>query len=128
MGECYPRTSREIDRPVAVLVCFIEMRDAHWEARLGQRLRDKYVLDRVLGVGGMAAVYAATHRNKKRFAIKMLHPELSIREDIRARFLREGCVANTVDHPGAVAVLDDDVSEDGAAFLVMELLSGSSLD
>jgi len=98
------------------------------DARLGRVLRGKYRLDRVLGIGGMATVYAATHRNKKRFAIKMLHPELSVRENIRTRFLREGYVANSVDHSGAVAVLDDDVAEDGSAFLVMELLDGSALD
>jgi serine/threonine protein kinase len=98
------------------------------QARLGRVLRGKYRLDRVLGIGGMATVYAATHRNKKRFAIKMLHPELSIRENIRTRFLREGYVANSVDHSGAVAVLDDDVAEDGSAFLVMELLEGAALD
>jgi serine/threonine-protein kinase len=41
--------------------------------------------------------------------------------------LREGYVANKVEHAGAVAVLDDDVSEDGAPFLVMELLRGRTL-
>jgi hypothetical protein len=55
-------------------------------ARLGTTLRGKYRLDRVLGIGGMAVVFAATHRNLKRFAVKMLHAELSIREDIRTRF------------------------------------------
>jgi len=98
------------------------------EARLGRVLKGKYRLDRVLGIGGMATVYAATHRNKKRVAIKMLHPELSIRENIRTRFLREGYVANSVDHPGAVSVHDDDVAEDGSAFLVMDLLEGSSVE
>ncbi|MGO9835552.1 MAG: protein kinase domain-containing protein [Polyangiaceae bacterium] len=98
------------------------------EQRIGTVLRGKYHIDRVLGVGGMAVVYAATHRNKKRFAVKMLHPELSIRDDIRTRFLREGYVANSVEHPGAVAVLDDDVAEDGAAFLVMELLDGVAVE
>jgi eukaryotic-like serine/threonine-protein kinase len=96
--------------------------------RVGSWLRDKYHLDRVLGEGGMATVYAATHRNKKRVAVKMLHPSLSANEDIRARFLREGYVANSVDHPGAVAVLDDDVAEDGSAFLVMELLEGDTVE
>jgi serine/threonine-protein kinase len=98
------------------------------ESRLGRVLKGKYRLDRVLGMGGMAAVYAATHRNKKRFAIKMLHPELAARESVRARFLREGYVANSVGHPGAVTVLDDDVAEDGCAFVVMDLLQGSALD
>jgi serine/threonine-protein kinase len=44
----------------------------------------KYHLDRVIGIGGMAAVYAATHRNQAEFAVKMLHPELSSREDIQS--------------------------------------------
>jgi serine/threonine-protein kinase len=96
--------------------------------RLGTVLRGKYRLDRVLGVGGMAVVYVATHRNQKQFAVKMLHPELSSREDLRARFLREGYAANSVRHPGSVAVLDDDTAEDGAAFLVMELLEGEALE
>ena len=98
------------------------------QKRLGQVLRGKYRLDRVLGVGGMAAVYAATHRNQEEFAVKLLHPELSLREDIRTRFLREGYAANSVKHAGAVNVLDDDVAEDGAAFLVMELLEGLSVE
>lgn len=96
--------------------------------RIGSTLREKYRLERLLGVGGMAAVYAAEHRNGRHVAVKMLHPELSIHREIRERFLREGQAANRVGHPGAVAVLDDDVTEDGAAFLVMELLEGDSLE
>jgi serine/threonine-protein kinase len=76
----------------------------------------------------MGAVYAATHQNNRsKVAIKMLHPELSINADIRARFLREGYIANTVEHPGVVRVLDDDVTEDGAVLLVLELLQGETL-
>src|ERR1700742_3687338 len=98
------------------------------QRRIGQVLRGKYRLDRVLGGGGMAAVYKATHRNQAEFAIKMLHPELSLNEDIRSRFLREGYAANSVKHPGAVLVVDDDVGDDGAAFLVMELLDGRACE
>jgi serine/threonine-protein kinase len=98
------------------------------EERLGTVLRGKYRLDRVLGVGGMASVYLATHRNQAEFAVKLLHPELSLRADVRTRFLREGYVANSVKHPGAVRVVDDDVAEDGAAFLVMELLEGATVE
>lgn len=97
-------------------------------ARVGTLLKQKWRLDKLIGVGGMAAVYAATHRNKKRAAIKMLHPELSIDAAIRERFLREGYVANSVGQKGAVAVDDDDVSEDGLAFLVMELLDGETIE
>jgi serine/threonine-protein kinase len=97
-------------------------------ARVGTTLRDKWRLDSVLGVGGMAVVYAATHRNGTRAAVKVLHAELSINELARERFLWEGQVANAVGHPGAVRVLDDDVAEDGALFLVTELLEGVTLE
>src|SRR5580658_11320196 len=92
------------------------------KGRIGTVLCGKYRIDSVLGVGGMAVVFAATHRNQKRVAIKMLHPELSLNEQLKTRFLREGYAANTVDHAGAV--LDDDTAEDGAAYLVMERLEG----
>lgn len=98
------------------------------ERRVGATIGGKWHLDRVIGVGGMAAVYEATHRNRNRVAIKLLHPALSLEEGTRQRFLREGYVANTIRHEGAVQVLDDDVTEDGFAFLVMELLKGESVE
>ncbi|MDI1443427.1 serine/threonine-protein kinase [Polyangium sp. 6x1] len=97
-------------------------------ARVGQVLRGKWRLDHLLGVGGTACVYAATHRNGKRGAVKLLRPEFATDEEARHRFLREGYVANRIEHPGAVAVLDDDTAEDGAVFLVMELLEGQNLE
>jgi serine/threonine-protein kinase len=94
-------------------------------------LDDKWTLDRLLGVGGMAAVYAATHRNGARAAVKVLHPELARHKEVRERFLREGYAANRVEHPGAVKVLDDDIvvsgPASGTAYIVMELLDGESL-
>ena len=58
--------------------------------RIGRCVRDRWHLDEVLGVGGTAAVYAATHRNGKRVALKMLHPHLSMSPETRQRFLDEG--------------------------------------
>jgi len=75
----------------------------------------------------MAHVFAATHRNGNRVAIKVLRHELAEHPEVCARFLREGYLANAVDHPDAVRVLDDDV-EDGDVFLVMELLDGESAE
>lgn len=98
------------------------------EARVGTWLREKWYLDSLIGIGGMAAVYAATHRNGSRGAIKVLSQRLARNADVRERFLREGYVANKVGHPGAVAVIDDDAGDDGSAFLVMELLEGHDLD
>ncbi len=97
-------------------------------SRVGQTLNNKWHIDRLVDVGGMAAVYQATHRNGKKVAIKMLHAFIASHADVRERFLREGYVANQVEHPGAVSILDDDLTPDGAPFLVMELLEGESLD
>ena len=98
------------------------------EARIGHLLRDKWRIDGLIGLGGMAAVYSATHRNGKRAAVKILHADAAMVPDIRARFLREGYLANKVEHPGAVSILDDDVDVDGTVFLVMELLEGQTLE
>jgi serine/threonine protein kinase len=99
------------------------------KARVGTTLLGKYRLESVLGIGGMAAVYAATHkRNAKRVAIKVLHTEISVSSSLRTYFQREGYAANSVGHRGAVLVDDDDVTEDGAAFLVMELLEGTGVE
>jgi len=98
------------------------------EARVGVILKGKYRLERLLGTGGMAAVYRASHRNGSRVAIKMLHLELSLDKEARSRFLLEGYAANNVDHPGVVRVLDDDTADDGSVFVVMELLEGTTLD
>jgi serine/threonine-protein kinase len=97
-------------------------------ARIGTVLRGKWHLDVLLGIGGMASVYAATHRNGTRAAVKLLHSELSVNEQVRTRFLREGYVANAVGHDGAVKVLDDDTTEEGGLFLVTELLDGETLE
>jgi serine/threonine protein kinase len=97
-------------------------------SRVGTLLNEKWRLDSLLGIGGMAAVYGATHRNGKRAALKMLHPELVADPALVARFLREGYLANKVEHQGVVSVLDDAYAEDGAPYLVMELLEGYSLE
>ena len=93
---------------------------------LGTVLGGKWTLDTLIGMGGMAAVYAATHRNGRRAAIKLLKDEFGRNAQIRERFLREGYVANHIGHPGVVGILDDDVTESGLVYLVMELLEGQS--
>jgi serine/threonine-protein kinase len=99
--------------------------------RVGIVLNDKWTLERLLGVGGMAAVYAGRHRNGAVAAIKALHADLSRNKEVRERFRREGYAANKVAHAGVVKVLDDDVVTsgpyEGTAYLVMELLDGESL-
>src|SRR6476620_6421144 len=97
-------------------------------ARVGQLVSGKWRLDALIGVGGMAAVYMATHRNGSIGAIKILHEDVARNDEVRERFLREAYIANKVGHPGTVKVLDDDVDDDGTPYLVMELLQGESVE
>ncbi|MFY0541863.1 protein kinase domain-containing protein [Nannocystis pusilla] len=95
---------------------------------MGRWLRNKWHLDNLIAIGGMASVYAATHRNGNRAALKVLHTLFLRNEQARRRFLREGYAANSVGHRNAVHVLDDDITEEGDVYLVMELLDGESLE
>ncbi|NUO47577.1 MAG: protein kinase [Polyangiaceae bacterium] len=99
-----------------------------YDPRIGHLLRGKWRLDSLLGVGGTARVYAATHRNGLRGALKLLNTDLKHNLEARERFFYEGLVASRIDHPGVVRVLDDDVTEDNTPFFVMELLEGQTLD
>jgi serine/threonine protein kinase len=88
----------------------------------------KYRVDRILGEGGMAVVYAVTQPAvAKKYALKMLHSRL-LESESAVRFLREGEVANSVDHQGAVEVFDVGIDNDGSPFLVMELLEGANVE
>jgi serine/threonine protein kinase len=93
---------------------------------LGKVLGGKWRVESLLGEGGMASVYAAKHRNGLRGAIKLLKPHLVDSKELQRRLVREGYVANHVEHPGVVRVLDDDITEDGRAYLVLELLEGET--
>jgi serine/threonine-protein kinase len=101
--------------------------DEAFERRVGTVLCGKWTLQRLLGVGGMAAVYEGTHKIGRRVAIKILHPEIARSKDLRARFEQEAHAVNHFKHPGVVEILDVDTTDDGAPFLVMELLEGESL-
>jgi eukaryotic-like serine/threonine-protein kinase len=75
----------------------------------------------------MATVYAATHRNGARAAIKMLHPEVNESQSVRDAFVREAWLANSIGHRGVPRIHDDDVDEEGNVYLVMDLVAGVSL-
>jgi serine/threonine-protein kinase len=96
--------------------------------RVGHVLRDRWRLDELLAVSKKTAVYAGTHRIGKRVAVKILHAELSRSAEARQQFIDEGYAANRVGHPGVASILDDDIAEDGAAFLVTDLFEGETLD
>jgi serine/threonine-protein kinase len=92
--------------------------------RIGDVVAGKWQIEGLVGSGGMGRVYRARHRNGHEVALKFLHPALANQPRIVRRFRREGYVANRVEHPAVVRVLDD--GDDGGPFLVMELLAGRS--
>ncbi|WP_394830182.1 AAA family ATPase [Pendulispora rubella] len=95
-------------------------------SRLGREVHG-YRIARILGVGGMGTVYAASHPDGRRVAIKFLHERF--RDDAVALHLfhREAALANDVRHPGAVPVLAHDTDSNGHPFLVMPLLEGETV-
>jgi len=95
--------------------------------RIGEVIDGKWTLERLIGVGGMAAVYAARHQVGTTVAIKILHPQFARLTELRQRFEREARVMGQLDHPGAVEVRDIDVTADGSPYIVMELLEGRPL-
>jgi eukaryotic-like serine/threonine-protein kinase len=95
----------------------------------GRTIAGKYRLNGLLGTGGMASVWSATNMFTERdFAIKFMLPQVARTPESAARFLLEAKVSARIDHPNIIEVIDVGQTEDGALFLVMELLTGASLD
>jgi serine/threonine protein kinase len=95
----------------------------------GRVVAGKYRLNRLLGSGGMATVWAATNVfTDRRVAIKFILPQLAQTAEATQRLLREAKISARINHPNVIEVLDVGSSDDRSVFLVMELLSGMSLD
>jgi serine/threonine-protein kinase len=94
----------------------------------GALLDGRYRIVRLLGEGGMGAVYLASHVGLGRdVAIKFLHAELASREEVVGRFYREAQAAAAIRHKNIIEVFDVGMSPQGEPFLVMEYLEGESL-
>jgi serine/threonine protein kinase/ketosteroid isomerase-like protein len=98
-------------------------------SRPGPRLiADKYRLDRLLGRGGMGAVYAGTHLDLERpIAIKLLLPDFTADADALERFRREARAAAHIDHPNVADTYDYGLLPDGGAYIIMQLVVGQTL-
>jgi len=101
------------------------------ERYVGQVLDEKYRLERLLGQGGMGAVYLATHLGTERYvALKLITPQFMRNEEFVERFKREARAAGRLRHPNVVDVTDfgfAHVGSDRVAYLVMEYLDGCTL-
>jgi serine/threonine protein kinase len=94
----------------------------------GFQLGKAYRVERLIGFGGMGAVYEVEHlRLQKRFAAKVLRPEYSRDATALARFEREAVAASRIHHPNIVEVVNLDETPEGRVFIVEELLVGFDL-
>jgi serine/threonine-protein kinase len=101
--------------------------DADIERLIGSTVAGKYRIEQLIGRGGMGAVFQATHVGiGKRVALKFLHRDAARDADAVTRFQREAESASAVESTHIVQIFDSGV-EDGAPYLVMELLRGEDL-
>jgi serine/threonine-protein kinase len=99
------------------------------DPRIGNLVaKGRYRVDSVLGRGGMGTVYLVeVVRDSTRAAMKVLAAEHAGIPELVARFEREASIGRRIEHPNAAIILDSGALEDGALYLVMELLEGPSL-
>ena len=95
---------------------------------IGRTLKDTWHIEALLGHGGMGAVFRARHlRTGRRYALKVMLSRAELTAEALHRFEREATAASALGHQGIVAVHDFDRTADGAAYLVMDLLEGETL-
>lgn len=98
------------------------------EGWAGRVIDNRYIVESVLGAGGMGLVLRARHKfTGEEVAIKVLRPELELDPHLQERFLNEARAPSAIGHRGIVRVLDAGKAPDGLLYLVMELLVGRSL-
>ena len=105
------------------------VQEAHQDPLVGTTLEGRFLVERLLGEGGMGRVYVAEElRLKRRCALKVLLPELSADLGCRDRFLREAQAIAQIEHENVVDIyhLGEETSE--VVFFAMELLSGEDLE
>jgi tRNA A-37 threonylcarbamoyl transferase component Bud32 len=94
---------------------------------VGEIVAEKYRIERLIGCGGMAEVYAAVNvKTERRVALKWILPMLAKNREVMLRFRREALAAGRIVHPNVVAIFDV-VEHQGSACMVMELLEGEML-
>ncbi|MEN9581817.1 MAG: hypothetical protein RJA70_4826, partial [Pseudomonadota bacterium] len=99
------------------------------EPVVGQILAEKYRLTKLLGRGGMGSVWEGLHISLgTRVAVKFIDPEFGKQAELRERFVNEALAAARLQSKHIVQVIDHDLTEDGAPYIVMEYLSGEPLD
>jgi serine/threonine protein kinase len=99
-----------------------------YESLVGTLFAGRFLIEKLLGKGGMGAVYLGEHDVlQRKFAIKVIRKNLLADLSIASRFRREARAASRIDHPHVTYVFDYGHSEDGIPYLAMEFVKGPSL-
>ena len=97
--------------------------------RIGQRVKNRYRLESILGSGGQGAVYGAVdEQDGDRVAVKILHADVRKDPKARERMMREANALMVLQGTAALAVLDQGLTDDGYVGLVTEFLVGEEME
>ena len=116
--------------PADAVYCFLDgaVLEAIRDPLIGTTIAGRYVIEDVIGEGGMATVYRARHQLVDRpCAVKVMNPALAMDQKVRERFRREAKSAQSLAHPNVIEIFDQGETENGTPYIVMELLSGRTL-
>src|SRR5215472_7412530 len=110
--------------------CFVDGTDLIplQDPRIGTTIAGRYLIEGVIGEGGMATVYKATEKFTERpCAVKIMNIAFAREAVVRERFRREAKSAQKLTHPNIIEIFDQGDTDDGTSYIVMELLVGTSL-
>jgi hypothetical protein len=118
-GECYDSTQE---------VCSKDQRELTLTLPVERTIEGRYRLDRLIGRGGMGAVYQATDlRLNRTAAVKIISGQFFGNSDALRRFEREARTSARLQHPNIITVYDYGLLSTEGAYLVMELVQGDTL-
>jgi serine/threonine-protein kinase len=116
--------------PQEALFCFLDGVELSTmqDPMVGKTIAGRYVIEGLLGEGGMARVYGARHKLVDRpCAVKIMNPMHAADSTVRERFRREAKSAQAIAHPNVIEIFDQGETDEGTPYMVMERLDGQTL-